>query len=102
MSVRAPPTTLDWHATFVPATRLLPRAHTRGSCHEECGASSGGSVMAELLSAENTTFVLLSFEGPDPYARAGGLGVRVTELAHSLAEAGYQTHLFFVGDPQRP
>jgi glycosyltransferase involved in cell wall biosynthesis len=44
-------------------------------------------------------FVLLSFEGPDAYARVGGLGARVTELATALAEAGYETHLFFVGSP---
>lgn len=44
-------------------------------------------------------FVLLSFEGPDAYARVGGLGARVTELAAALAEAGYETHLFFVGSP---
>ena len=47
--------------------------------------------------------VLLSFEGPDPYSRAGGLGVRVTHLARTLAERfGFRTHLIFVGDPQLP
>ena len=51
------------------------------------------------ITPENTVFVLLSFEGPDRYSLAGGLGVRVTELANSLAEQGYYTHLFFVGDP---
>lgn len=45
-------------------------------------------------------FVLLSFEGPDAYARVGGLGARVTELAAALAEAGHETHLFFVGSPE--
>jgi glycosyltransferase involved in cell wall biosynthesis len=45
-------------------------------------------------------FVLLSFEGPDPYARAGGLGARVSGLACALAEEGYETHLFFIGSPQ--
>jgi glycosyltransferase involved in cell wall biosynthesis len=54
------------------------------------------------VSPENTTFVLLSFEGPDTYARAGGLGVRVTELSHALAEAGYPVHLLFIGDPKLP
>jgi len=48
------------------------------------------------------TFVILSFEGPDPYAQAGGLGTRVTELATALAEHGYPVHVVFVGDPQRP
>ncbi len=52
---------------------------------------------------ENTEFVLLSFEGPDqPYSQAGGLGVRVTNLATALARLGFQTHLFFVGDPDLP
>lgn len=45
-------------------------------------------------------FVLLSFEGPDPYARVGGLGARVSELAAALAGSGYETHLFFVGSPE--
>lgn len=48
------------------------------------------------------TFVILSFEGPDPYSHAGGLGTRVTELSKSLSDLGFQTHLFFVGDPARP
>jgi glycosyltransferase involved in cell wall biosynthesis len=49
-----------------------------------------------------TTFIILSFEGPDAYARAGGLGVRVGELAQALGEAGYEVHLLFVGDPTLP
>ena len=48
------------------------------------------------------TFVILSFEGPDPYSHAGGLGTRVSELSKALASMGYQTHLFFVGDPDLP
>lgn len=47
-------------------------------------------------------FHLLSFEGPDPYAQAGGIASRVTGLAHALAEAGFATHLWFVGDPNLP
>jgi glycosyltransferase involved in cell wall biosynthesis len=54
------------------------------------------------LSPDNTEFVVLSFEGPDPYCRAGGLGVRVTELTHALSARGFDTHLYFVGDPERP
>jgi glycosyltransferase involved in cell wall biosynthesis len=54
------------------------------------------------LSRESTTFIVLSFEGPDVYARAGGLGVRVTELSRALADAGYPVHLVFVGDPGLP
>jgi hypothetical protein len=44
-------------------------------------------------------FHLLSFEGPDDYARAGGVATRVTGLAQALAGAGHDTHLWFIGDP---
>ena len=47
-------------------------------------------------------FHLLSFEGPDGYARAGGLASRVTGLAETLAELGFETHLWFIGDPDLP
>ena len=47
-------------------------------------------------------FHLLSFEGPDAYARAGGLASRVVGLGQALCTAGYQTHLWFVGDPDAP
>ena len=47
-------------------------------------------------------FVVVSFEGPDPYSQAGGLGVRVSGLTETLAEMGYETHLFFIGDPGLP
>jgi glycosyltransferase involved in cell wall biosynthesis len=53
----------------------------------------------EAIAPANTTFILLSFEGPDRYSLAGGLGMRVGELSRALAEAGYQTHVVFVGDP---
>ncbi|MFP4499253.1 MAG: glycosyl transferase family 1, partial [Vulcanimicrobiota bacterium] len=52
-----------------------------------------------LITPENTIFAVLSFEGPDVYSQAGGLGVRATELSRSLAESGFETHLFFIGDP---
>lgn len=54
------------------------------------------------LTPENTIFVSLSFEGPDQYAQAGGLGVRVAELDAALAARGFETHLLFVGDPHLP
>lgn len=60
---------------------------------------TGGRRESEPGSA---VFILLSFEGPDPYARAGGLGARVSGLARALAEEGYETHLFFVGSPDLP
>src|SRR3981189_3753754 len=55
-----------------------------------------------MLEPEQTTFVLLSFEGPDEYSQAGGLGVRAKEWSRALAERGFETHLFFVGDPKLP
>ncbi len=54
------------------------------------------------LTPDNTLFVLVSFEGPDAYAQAGGLGIRVSGLAETLASLGYETHLFFLGDPRLP
>ena len=54
------------------------------------------------ISPENTLFVLLSFEGPDVYSTAGGLGTRVSELSEALAMQGYTTHLIFIGDPSKP
>lgn len=54
------------------------------------------------LNPRNAVVALVSFEGPDAYARAGGLGVRVSGLARTLADLGFETHLFFVGDPHLP
>jgi glycosyltransferase involved in cell wall biosynthesis len=54
------------------------------------------------LTPENAVFLLVSFEGPDLYSQAGGLGVRMAGLSHSLADAGFETHLFFIGDPALP
>jgi len=54
------------------------------------------------LTPDTLEFVLLSFEGPDEYAMAGGLGVRMKELALELARQGYRTHFVFVGDPHLP
>ena len=48
------------------------------------------------------TFCFLSFEGPDLYAQAGGLSVRITQLATHLARRGHESHLLFVGDPDLP
>jgi glycosyltransferase involved in cell wall biosynthesis len=49
-----------------------------------------------------TQFHILSFEGPDAYCRAGGLATRVDGLMETVSEAGYETHVWFVGDPNRP
>ncbi len=54
------------------------------------------------LTPENLEFVLLSFEGPDQYSMAGGLGVRMKELGLELARQGFRTHQVFVGDPALP
>jgi glycosyltransferase involved in cell wall biosynthesis len=55
-----------------------------------------------IFSPQRTVFVILSFEGPDQYSQAGGLGVRVKWLSRTLAQLGYETHLFFCGDPDLP
>ncbi len=54
------------------------------------------------LTPETLDFVLLSFEGPDEYSMAGGLGVRMKELSLELARQGFRTHLVFLGDPRLP
>jgi len=51
------------------------------------------------LTPDNAIFIIVSFEGPDAYSQAGGLGVRVSGLSAALAAARYETHLFFIGDP---
>jgi glycosyltransferase involved in cell wall biosynthesis len=50
----------------------------------------------------NISFLLLSLEGPDRYSHAGGLGSRITGLSSALSRMGFDTHLFFIGDPDRP
>ena len=47
-------------------------------------------------------FHVLSFEGPDGYSRAGGIASRIDGLAQALAGLGFETHLWFVGDPGLP
>ncbi len=54
----------------------------------------------EGIGPQNTVFVILSFEGPDAYSSAGGLGVRVDGLSKALASMGFPVNLFFIGDPQ--
>ena len=54
------------------------------------------------LDPGRTVFVLLSFEGPDVYSQAGGLGVREKGLSRSLARMGYPTYLYLCGDPDMP
>lgn len=47
-------------------------------------------------------FHILSFEGPDGYARAGGIASRIVGLSETLASSGCNSHLWFVGDPKLP
>jgi hypothetical protein len=54
------------------------------------------------INPENCEIILLSFEGPDCYSTAGGLGVRMQNLSRTLARIGFMTHLFFIGDPVLP
>src|SRR5881409_62962 len=54
------------------------------------------------LDPGRTVFVLLSFEGPDVYSQAVGLGVREKGLSRSLARLGFPTYLYFCGDPDLP
>jgi len=54
-----------------------------------------------MFTPENLEVVMVSFEGPDQYSLAGGLGVRARELTRAFAAAGFITTLVFVGDPDR-
>lgn len=78
------------------APSILPDAARRQEAPAEYPTPLHGITPA------NTVFVSLSFEGPDQYSTAGGLGTRVTELTEALASQGYQTHLIFIGDPDLP
>jgi glycosyltransferase involved in cell wall biosynthesis len=51
---------------------------------------------------QRVQFHVLSFEGLDDYARAGGIASRVIGLTQALAASGSETHLWFVGDPEAP
>jgi len=52
-----------------------------------------------MFDPETLEVVMVSFEGPDRYSLAGGLGVRARELTRAFAAAGFATTLVFVGDP---
>ena len=60
----------------------------------EDGSRLGGSRRLQ--------FHLLAFEGPAAYSRAGGLATRVVGLAETLANLDFETHLWFIGDPDLP
>jgi glycosyltransferase involved in cell wall biosynthesis len=55
-----------------------------------------------MFTPQTLEVVMVSFEGPDRYSLAGGLGVRAREMTRAFAAAGYATTLVFVGDPELP
>ncbi|HEY8674330.1 MAG TPA: glycosyltransferase family 4 protein [Candidatus Dormibacteraeota bacterium] len=55
-----------------------------------------------MFTPETLEVVMVSFEGPDQYSQAGGLGVRARELCRAFAALGFRTTLVFVGDPDKP
>lgn len=67
---------------------------------EWLGIKCAAMESPDLSLGHRLEFVVLSFEGPDLYSMVGGLGVRVTEMTTVLAEMGFVTRLFFVGDPR--
>ncbi len=104
-------TTLGTSASSLPV--VLPAVKPRGrtalrsdarfdgfDASPERGADRAASP--RLGVPERTHFHLLSFEGPDTYARVGGLETRVSGLCEALIAAGQETHLWFVGDPELP
>ena len=63
---------------------------------------AGFAHCAAMFSPDTLDVVMVSFEGPDQYSQAGGLGVRARELCRAFAALGYRTTLVFVGDPDKP
>jgi glycosyltransferase involved in cell wall biosynthesis len=55
-----------------------------------------------MFTPETLEVVMVSFEGPDQYSQAGGLGVRAREFCRACAALGFRTTLVFVGDPDKP
>jgi glycosyltransferase involved in cell wall biosynthesis len=72
------------------------------SVRPRTNGDADASLDPSRASPAEALFILVSFEGPDPYSQAGGLGVRMTGLAHSLVDLDYETHQFFIGDPDLP
>ena len=63
---------------------------------------AGFAHCAAMFTPDTLDVVMVSFEGPDQYSQAGGLGVRARELCRAFAALGYRTTLVFVGDPDKP
>jgi glycosyltransferase involved in cell wall biosynthesis len=70
--------------------------------HAQYAQAEEARLRITRAATSDPAFVLLSFEGPDAYSRAGGLGTRVSGLACALAQQGYETHLFYIGSPELP
>src|SRR4029077_20689804 len=87
-----------------PASRHAPRSCARrpGSCMPPLCSLFPRPSTSMIFEPQRTVFVVLSFEGPDAYSQAGGLGVRVKGLTRTLARLGFQTYLYFCGDPDLP
>lgn len=79
-----------------------PRRSPRPAARLHLHAQRPKLLDLRLTGLERVQFAMLSLEGPDLYSSAGGLGVRATELCQCLANLGFPTHLFFVGDPDLP
>ena len=58
--------------------------------------------MGAVFTPETLEIAMVSFEGPDQYSQAGGLGVRAKEMCRAFAAMGFTTTLYFVGDPGKP
>ncbi len=58
--------------------------------------------MGAVFTPETLEIAMVSFEGPDQYSQAGGLGVRAKEMCRAFAAVGFATTLYFVGDPGKP
>ncbi|MBJ7608425.1 MAG: glycosyltransferase [Candidatus Dormibacteraeota bacterium] len=55
-----------------------------------------------MFTPDALEIAMVSFEGPDQYSQAGGLGVRAKEMCRAFAAMGFRTTLYFVGDPDAP
>jgi len=68
----------------------------------ELGGPVAVGTLGRVFTPRTLDVAMVSFEGPDPYSQAGGLGVRAKGLCGALAMAGFRTSLYFVGDPDGP
>lgn len=82
--------------------RGVEDALVTGLFDDESCRQSQLQVRDRLGIPDHTQFHVLSFEGPDPYARIGGLETRVSGLCQALVRAGHETHLWFIGEPNLP